>query len=288
MKRVFRSPFAPNAICAVLWVIFGASTAASCTLWAASGSRVQGGGTLLAKNRDWRPQVNELRFSATRKGFKYFGIFSKTGKSWHVRAGVNEMGLSVVSATAGSVERSQREPGIARTNESILSHHESVAGVLNDTALLSRGHPAFFLISDRKETALIQVAPHGKYTVSQQADGLLFQTNHYTAPDLVVFNSRTGRSSQTRIGRVQQLLDSHPTPFSVEDFISISTDKLDGPDNSIWRTGKSPHGNRTLASWIIHIPQDGPPVLSVRLANPDESEKTHRLILDQGFWSARR
>ncbi|MCX6356049.1 MAG: hypothetical protein NTZ78_14280 [Candidatus Aureabacteria bacterium] len=53
------------AICAscrvILLLVFAPFSSEACTLWAAAGARVSGGGTLIAKNRDKNPaEVNTL------------------------------------------------------------------------------------------------------------------------------------------------------------------------------------------------------------------------------------
>ena len=50
--------------------------AAACTLYAAAGrDDVQGGGTILVKNRDWRPQHQEVRL-VDEGGWRFYGLFA--------------------------------------------------------------------------------------------------------------------------------------------------------------------------------------------------------------------
>jgi len=62
----------------------------------------------------------------------------------------------------------------------------------------------------------------------------------------------------------------------------MSGDQHDGPNNSLWRTGK---GVRTLASWMVDSLAKGSPELRVVLANPGEKETTNTFVLDGRFWS---
>ena len=57
----------------------------------------------------------------------------------------------------------------------------------------------------------------------------------------------------------------------------MSADREGGPDNAIWRTGSTPVKERTLSSWIVYSPADGPPELYVKIANPQEEERIQRL-----------
>ncbi len=124
----------------------------ACTLWGAAGSDASGG-TIISKNRDWAPdhtQVLKLRRST--KGYSHFGLYAVGGTEPGIKAGVNEKGLTVITASASS---------------------------------------------------------------------------------------------------------------------------------SLWRTGKN---SRTLASWIVETPAQGAPKLRVVIANPEQKEETHVLVLDQRFW----
>jgi hypothetical protein len=87
-----------------------------------------------------------------------------------------------------------------------------------------------------------------------------------------------------RLERIQRLLAMRPRPLTLADFISFSGDRHDGPDYGIWRSGSTPKKIRTLASWIVRLPANGPPTLYVKLANPGEPPATRRLQLDTSFW----
>ena len=66
----------------------------------------------------------------------------------------------------------------------------------------------------------------------------------------------------------------------LERFVAISGDRHDGPDNSLWRSGRE----HTLASWIARTPAQGAPTLRVVLANPGEPVLTRQFVLDESFW----
>jgi isopenicillin-N N-acyltransferase like protein len=79
-------------------------------------------------------------------------------------------------------------------------------------------------------------------------------------------------------------LSENDKKFSFNDFMTISKDQNDGPDNSIWRTGSSLKEERTLSSWIIAFPQNDAPVLYVTLANPGEPVKKSTYKIDESLW----
>ncbi len=77
------------------------SSALACTLFGAQGSRVLGGGTLVVKNRDFRPEYQEMRMvQGTR--YRFYGLYGGTEKKMGLKGGVNEAGLAVLSAAVQS------------------------------------------------------------------------------------------------------------------------------------------------------------------------------------------
>ena len=285
--RRCRSTFiVPALLCAI--TLLTAPTIEACTLWAAAGERVAHGGSLIAKNRDWLPEPSEVRLENGGKGHRFLGLFPvREGKRRTVVAGVNEKGLVIVTATAGSIPREVMIKGGRGLTGQLLTDFSTAEEVLAHRSLFARTHSAMYLIADRRRVAWVEVAPGGWYAVRETTSGVLAHTNHYLDGELTAVNEKIGRSSRTRLGRVGELLEGHPAPFTLEDFVAISRDRHDGPDNSLWRTGGKPEGTRTLASWIVSLPKECPPEISIRLANPGEAERTVKMTLDGQFWEMR-
>ncbi|KYZ75103.1 hypothetical protein AXX12_13060 [Anaerosporomusa subterranea] len=254
----------------------------ACTLWAAAGDAVEGGGTLLVKNRDWPPNhQQQLRLVNPSKGYRYFGLFA-TGAEPGLKAGINEQGLTVVSATASSipwVERKQMMKGKAALPE-LLKSCATVDEALLRTDLFVNAH--FLMLADKKQVAYVEIGPEGKYATRTETRGRLAHTNHYVESDMLWANRKVGSSSQTRYDRISSLLDEVKA-FSLADFISFSQDQVAGPDNSIWRTGGNPKAARTLATWIVYLPVEGDALVYVRLANPDATESVNQYRLTDIF-----
>lgn len=271
-------------VCALL--VQGRPVSHACTLWAAAGEKVEDGGTIIAKNRDYPPQKSELQLVIPKDGFKYFGIFPLKGNKFHgLVAGINEKGLVIVSATAGSVSRKKRDTGMEGLNRKILAAYSSVDSVLADKLMFTKSHPVFYLIADKEEIAIIEVAPGGEISVRKTENGILFHTNHYIDEKLLHANEKIGKSSLARFNRIGKLLNNHPSRFTVDNFITFSEDAADGPDDSIWRTGGAPGKERTLATWIIYMPKNSDPELYVKFANPDEPIRVYSMKLDVPFWT---
>lgn len=257
----------------------------SCTLWSAHGEEwVKGGGTLIAKNRDWLPNHRQvLKTVSPARGYRYFGIHAEGNDQPGLKAGINEKGLVVVSSTAGSLSRAHRdEPG--RTKgllPKLLMENQSVDSALQKASLFFG--PRNIMLADKTKIAVVEIGLNGEHSVTVKQNTFLTQTNHYLGTKLLKFNEKTGESSRIRRQRIEELLRGRQRPCSMDDFDAFSRDRNDGPDNSIWRTGSTAKRERTLSVWIAHLPESGDPQLYIRLANPHEEGKSHRLGLETIF-----
>lgn len=263
-------------ILVVLFVSVAAIPAEACTLWAAAGSSVAGGGTLIVKNRDWAPDHRqELRLVSPEKGYRFYGLFAVGSRAPGVKAGINERGLVVVSASASSIptqERLEMEHTKGLMTK-LLSECDSV-----DTVLAKQSYflgPEYLLVADQHKIAVIEIGPDGKTAIETKENGVLTHTNHYLDSNLTFANKRIGVSSRDRLARIQELTAAGS--FTMDDFVRMSEDRDSGPDNSIWRTGSAPGKERTLATWIVALLPGKAPELYVRLANPGETEQVYRL-----------
>ncbi len=60
-------------------------------------------------------------------------------------------------------------------------------------------------------------------------------------------------------------------------------DRSGGPGNSLWRDGSKPTSTRTLAAWIVHLPETGEPQIYVKIANTNQARALHRLSFREVF-----
>lgn len=270
MKRLL------SVLCiAMLLAVPGAE---ACTLWAAAGETVKNGGTIIAKNRDWAPNHTQvLRKITPVNGYRYFGLFAVGGDAPGLKGGMNEHGLVVVSATAGSIPKKERKamPSVQNVNAKLLTSCDSVDAALAKTELFKG--PRYLMLADRHKIAYIEIGPEGKHIIRVMDQGFLYHTNHYVDESMLQANRKVGVSSQTRYERIGTLLAEAGSPFEMPDFIAFSQDRAAGPDNSIWRTGGKPQSGRTLSTWIVHQLPSGDASLYIVLANPDEAETVLRL-----------
>jgi hypothetical protein len=142
--------------------------------------------------------------------------------------------------------------------------------------------PVFYMVADRRELAVIEMAPDGRRFVTRKESGTLHHTNHYCAVDAENLR-KPGRSSQQRFARIEELLTGRSTPFGAEDFIRFSEDQNDGPDSSIWRIGSDPRKTRSLATWLVSVPPSGSPQLYLKIVNPGELERVYRISAEDAF-----
>ena len=267
-------------LAALATLITGSATA--CTLFSATGSDyVKGGGSLIVKNRDWRPEWQEMRLVEGEK-YRYYGIFTGDMENFVLRGGVNEKGLAVVVASASTIplqDRKKMAHAKAGALKTMLGECASVDEALSHTELFLG--PKFLMLADAKSIAYVEIANDGKYEIRRETTGTLVHTNHYVEPDLLWANIKAGASSHTRYDRITELLRDGNLPYSLDDFITFSQDQHDGPARSIWRRGISPTGEQTLATLAIYIPEGKAPQVYVKIRQaPDEQDQEKVLRLD--------
>lgn len=272
------------AACTAMIAFFTAAPVLACTLFAAVGpARVQGGGTLIAKNRDWRPQPQELRL-VTRGAYRYYGIFAgDDGKRKQLKGGVNERGLAVFSASASSIPRQERSrlPHAAHgAMTTMLANCATVDEALKHTECFLG--PKFLLLADGNKAAWVEVGPQGRFSIREIPAGTLVHTNHYLDAAMEPYNVSIGTSSQTRCARMEELLAQHPGPMRLEDFAAFGQDHDAGPDNSIWRSGSHKNSTQTLAAMAVWLRAGEPPAIYVKIRENPADQGKEKVLWLQG------
>ena len=279
------STFLPRLLACVATAIALATPAQACTLWAAAGPSTADGGTLLSKNRDWTPgQTQVLQYRSPRNGIPYFGLYAVDGSARGLKQGVNAEGLSVVTASASSIPRRLRVSQVGKHGVvgEMLERYATVDEVAaHASSIFAQARPMFFMVSDRHKILVAEVGLDGRYAYQVLDHGTTAHTNHFLQDSLADMNLKVGRSSSTRYARITRLLGDSAGPYDAAQFATISRDRHDGPDDSLWRNGRE----ATLSSWIIDSPTQGPQVLHVVLDNPGVPETTQTFVLDRAFWA---
>lgn len=256
----------------------------ACTIWAARGENVQGGGTLIAKNRDNLTGLyTALKTVFPEKGNAFSGLFDVEADGYVV-AGVNDKGLAVVNSSANSIPDKQRLTATEDVTEKLLLFFSSVDDILAEKDFFRKTHPALYIIGDAMKIASVEVAPNGRVSIEVHTNGTLALTNHYTSASLTDINERISKRNLMRLGHINRLLSRQTTRLTMASFIAFSNSKGEKPEEALWRDGGSSGKIRTLAGWMVFIPLSGPPELYIRLANPLESEIIQTFTLDDTFW----
>lgn len=286
MRLVFEGQVGRLMTVCLTVAVLAACRLDACTLWGAAGASASGG-TIISKNRDWKPDhTQELKLERLAKGHAYFGLYAVGGTEPGIKAGVNETGLTVVTASASSIPKSKRDkqPGKRGVTARLLSGCATCDEVLaKKDAIFPESRAQFVMISDRAKILVVEIGLEGKYAVKVLERGFAAHTNHFLEPALAAFNAAESAGSAVRLRRITQLLETAGEPCSAEAFAAFSRDRHDGPDNSLWRTGNGKN-TRTLASWIVETPANGAPTLRVLLANPGQPEESRTFVLNPEFW----
>lgn len=271
----------------ILMLVSFTGAAGACTIWGATGDCTRERATLVTKSRDWRlDHRNELWFVTPQDGNRFLAIYATESESPGAKAGINEKGLCIVGAAPSSLAKKLRLSGKPGLIETLLKSCGSLEEILKRKKLFSEFMPDYYLMADRSGIMLVEIAPEGKYFICQTSNGVLFHTNHYVYDEFAGLNTEPNDSSLVRLGRLAFLLENQVGPFTMDDFITFSEDRHDGPDNSIFRTGSTPKKPCQVASWTAAIPRDGaPPDIYVKLRNPNEADRSYRMKLDEAFWT---
>ncbi len=253
--------------------------AQACTLFAAQGTEfVQGGGTLLVKNRDWKPESQRLLLRTDKGRYRFYGLYCGEKGHRSLRGGVNEAGVAIVSASASSIPKTIRH---AMPQHGVLTEILAGCGSVEEALAVvqeTRG-PNFLMLADAKEIAIVEVGRGDAMKVRIVRQGTAAHTNHYLDPAFADLNIKKGTSSHMRYNRIAELLRNGEKPFSLDDFLTMSADQNDGPDNSIWRTGSTPTSEQTLATMAFHLQEGKAPEIYVkyrREADEQGAEKVER------------
>ncbi len=273
----------PAILSALALCIFCEPPAVACTLWAAAGGRVKGGGTLISKNRDQKPdQKTFFEIIHPQKGFTYLSMSGGDEDGTSPRAGINEKGLAVVAATAGSIPREIRLKGEKGAVRHLLQNFPDVKSALADRASLGRLHPVFLLLADKTGIAAVEISTSG-VSVEVSTTGIMAHTNHYILAQTV--RQKPSSSSVARLEKIRELLAS-AKELTFDDTASFGKDGSGGPDNGIMRTGGKREAVRTLGRISIWIPAEAMPEVLLSLENTGRRlAPEKRLKLDDNFWS---
>ncbi len=252
---------------------------------------------LIAKNRDEIPDIQSVVAFHPAQGFSFLALVSqqKQGGSYVVRAGINQYGLTIVNMAASVLKNypsyADRYDDGDDLMRAVLTQYKSIAGVMGNLPLLVAAHPypEFYLLADSTQTALIELAPDGQYSVSLSNSVPLYHTNNYEAAGFMQYNTFYLEDSMNRYKRIADLMNSMSV-YSMDTFITFAHDHDAGTNDSIFRTGidsNNPDTPRTLATFIASIPKDqsAARVYVQFYPKSDFNEPSYSFNLTPGFWN---
>jgi len=242
------------------FMFFMMNVANACSLFAAQGNMfVADGGSIIAKNRDFTPGVQSIKLFPKSEKNKYavYALYGNRGGEGPANvcvAGVNEKGLTIVSAMASSIPKKQRE---AMPKKAITRKMLSNCATVEEALALDCLGPRFLMLADSTEIAYLEIGEDGAKAIKRIKNGSLVHTNHYLSENMQYLNIRIKESSKARYERLEELFEDESEPYTMEVFKAFSADKVEGPNNSIWREGLGPNKSQTLASFIVRIKEAG-------------------------------
>jgi len=241
----------------------------ACTLFAAAGSSVQGGGVLVGKTRDLGQGEEQVLIKEIPPvGIAFLGIASR--KNGRMTAGVNEKGLVIVNAAASIVpHRSRRHLRL----EKIFSRAASVEEALKIFRQEGMQSPIHYLLADPNNLILLEVYSPERFETRRISEGVLVHTNHFFLPGMKNMNGKIPKSSNTRLNRIHSLMQHQP--FTISKFISFSQDHENGPGNlSICRhrPPEQKSGWLTVAALVMGLQERTSPEVWFRLGQPCEGD----------------
>lgn len=192
-----------------------AADARGCTVWGAAGSITRQGASILAKNRDYRPEHQQLQCLARATpecGYRYAYVTS-AGSPAVFSSGMNEAGLAIADT---HVVSSDIGPGVARysVEMDVLEQHETVESAVEYLRTVSHlGDGTLTLVDGTGDMAVVETG-HSTVGVARPEKDFVVSTNHFVTPELrhawtVDDDPSHGDSSKPRYKYVATTLAEH-------------------------------------------------------------------------------
>lgn len=270
-----RAPLLASILLLSFLTINLSTTALGCTLFAVTGDGWgKNESTFIIKNRDWRPEKQELRVIKSSGKLSYVGIFGEApweAEGWWTTSGINEKGLVIIISAASSVPATEETKNLwvpGGVVAPLLANCSSVDEALQQDQWLT--YPQNLLLADNKEIALVEIGPNGEKNIRRTSKGYLAHTNHYLEnPE---WNLRTPTlSSIMRQERIEELLQNGQNPYNRKELLEFARDHVGSANSSIFRTGETEKSTRTISTFAVEIPKNGTPKIFFEVLGADRS-----------------
>ncbi|WP_150468580.1 carcinine hydrolase/isopenicillin-N N-acyltransferase family protein [Francisella sp. SYW-9] len=220
---------------------FLSHSAYACTAIAASGKMVEGGGTLLAKNRDASPfEYEQLKVVKPKQGYSYIAlVYGKTKNNMpYISSGINQYGLAITMNDESSRPNKDKNIGndVANTIKTILMKYKTIKDVQEHAqSLFGNSELANYTLSDSTQVASFQVGAHDMYAEKVTSNGVVWNTNYYNLKLLKKQNIKIPFTTAGRNKTLQLWLKRTHTPYKMGDLYQLLGSYYNGPYSSISR-----------------------------------------------------
>jgi hypothetical protein len=230
-----------------------------CTTWAAAGSITQGGYPILAKNRDYRSNHQQLQClvqAHPNHGYRY-SYLTSAGSPGVFSSGMNEAGLAAADTHVSSLDIGPGLPRYASMME-VLEHHDNVSSALDYLqANKHTGNGTITLLDAEGDMAVFETGNTFSSTI-QSDEGFVVSTNHFVSPQLSKLwkdkNEHKYRGNSTgRYARVREELLEAKGEVDVQWAKGLMTSH-GNPQNAICRHRQVAAPNSTTISSILFLP----------------------------------
>lgn len=156
-----------------------------CTTWATAGRITKSGLPILAKNRDYWPDHQELQclaFARPESGYPYLYLTS-AGSPGVFSSGMNQAGLVVADTHVVSLDIG---PGLPRyaVMMDVLENHSSVETAIAYLQRISHsGNGNILLLDASGDTAVFETG-YKVFGIDHPKQGFIVSTNHYVTPPM--------------------------------------------------------------------------------------------------------
>ena len=250
----------------------------------AAGDHVEGGGTLVVKNRDWMPgDRTDMKLVRGNRGYSYFVLFGLSDPG--NKGGINEAGLVVFSLSAphGPARTDEAEQQkIAFENDWLLTQYANVDECL---AGLKKGgwrlHPVHYVLADAHTVAYVEIGPDGRISLQKTDNGALWHANEYQDASMRDLNSMPSGGSPSavavqerqRLQLARQQMESQKQ-FTASQLLDFAKDPTVCYEMPMMRT---------YATFLVHQRPGKSTELVVRLYNPGEAPREARFSLEDAL-----
>lgn len=156
-----------------------------CTVWAARPPLTHNGEILLAKNRDYWPDHQNLQclaWATPSQGYRYVYLTS-AGSPGVFSSGMNEVGLAVADTHVVSRDLGPGLPRYAVMME-ILENHSRIDAALEFIQSIKHAGNGTIVLADAAGDMVVVETGFANLGIIQPQDSHVISTNHFTSPQL--------------------------------------------------------------------------------------------------------